>query len=143
MALNLVKLCVGISAVEELQASLDQRMEQRRLSGEPIHSWHTTRMVPKRLTQLLEGGSLYWVIKGNVQVRQILEDIEIFTDNEGIRRCRLILEPRLILTHWQPRRAFQGWRYLEQKDAPLDLKTGDAGGFPPQLQRELADLGLL
>jgi hypothetical protein len=143
MALNLVKLCVGISAVEELQASLDQRMEARRLSGKAMHSWHTTRMVPKQLKKLLEGGSLYWVIKGNVQVRQILEDIEIFTDNEGIRRCRLILEPRLILTHWQPRRAFQGWRYLQQKDAPADLQTGDASEFPPQLQRELADLGLL
>ncbi len=143
MVLNLVKLCVGVAAVEELQASLDRRLEQCRLSGQPLHYWHITRMVPKRRKELLDGGSLYWVIKGNVQVRQILEDIEIFTDNDGIRRCKLVLEPRLLLTHWQPRRAFQGWRYLEAKDAPRDLAQNGAGEVPPQLQRELADLGLL
>ncbi len=143
MALNLVKLCVGVSAIEELQAWIDQRMEQRRALGKPQQSIHTTRMVPRRMKQLLDGGSLYWVIKGNVQARQILEDIEVFTDKEGIRRCRLIMEPRLIATHWQPRRAFQGWRYLEQKDAPVDLVAGKDAGFPPQLQRELAELGLL
>jgi hypothetical protein len=143
MALNLVKLCVGIAAVEELQASLDRRMDMRQSRGEKLQSFHTTRMVPKRREELLGGGSLYWVIKGKVQVRQILEDIEIFTDNEGIRRCKLLMEPRLILTHWQPRRAFQGWRYLEQKDVPADLRVNDGQSIPPHLQRELAELGLL
>ena len=143
MVLNLVKLCVGIAAVEELQASLDQRMDMRQARGEKLQSFHTTRMVPKRREELLDGGSLYWVIKGKVQVRQILEDIEIFTDNEGIRRCRLLMEPRLILTYWQPRRAFQGWRYLEPKDAPADLGVNDGQSIPPHLQRELAELGLL
>ena len=143
MKLNLVKLCVGIAAVEELQASLDLRMDMRQARGEPLQSFHTTRMVPKRRDELLDGGSLYWVIKGKVQVRQILEDIEIFTDNEGVRRCKLIMEPRLILTHWQPRRAFQGWRYLEQKDAPADLEVNGGQSIPPHLQRELAELGLL
>ncbi len=143
MTLNLVKLCVGVAAVEELQAFVDHRIDQRRLAGEKQLSWHITRMVPKRREQLLEDGSLYWVIKGKVQVRQIIEDIEIFTDNEGIRRCKLVMEPRLILTHWQPRRAFQGWRYLEPKDAPTDLGVSDGQSFPPHLQRELAELGLL
>ena len=106
MALNLVKLCVGVAAIEELQAFIDNRVDQRRAQGEPLFSWHITRMVPRRRSELLDGGSLYWVIKGNVQARQILTDIEIFTDSEGIRRCKLWLEPRLILTHWQPRRAF-------------------------------------
>ncbi len=143
MALNLVKLCVGINAPEELQASLDRRLEQRQVAGKALYSWHTTRMVPKRRDELLNGGSLYWVIKGNIQVRQFLQDIEIFTDTEGIRRCKLILEPRLVITRWQPRRAFQGWRYLEQKDAPRDLKKGEIDRIPAELQRELASLGLL
>ncbi len=143
MALNLVKLCVGVDAVEELQTFLDRRIENQQHSGKKPHSWHVTRMVPKRREELVAGGSLYWVIKGNVQVRQILDDIEIFTDPEGIRRCKLVLEPRLILTQWQPRRAFQGWRYLEKKDAPGDLRGAEIGRMPPQLKRELADLGLL
>ena len=143
MALNLVKLCVGVAAVEEQQAFIDHRIEQRRLAGERQLSWHITRMVPKRRDELLDGGSLYWVIKGRVQARQMLEEIEVFTDSEGIRRCKLWLEPRLILTHWQPRRAFQGWRYLDQKDVPIDLGIVDGQSFPPHLQRELAELGLL
>ncbi len=143
MTLNLVKLCVGVSAIEELQAFIDNRIEQRRATGKSQYSWHITRMVPKRRDELLDGGSLYWVIKGNVQARQILTDIEIFTDNEGIRRCKLWLESRLILTQWQPRRAFQGWRYLQLKDAPSDINANEADAVPPELRRDLAELGLL
>lgn len=143
--LNLVKLCVGISAIEELQAHIDFRVEQKRAKGLPTEQIHTTRMVPKRLEPLLDGGSLYWVIKGNVQVRQVLIDIRPFRDSEGIRRCDLVMEPRLIPTYWQPRRAFQGWRYLTREDAPKDI--GDSSGglidLPPELRLELANLGLL
>lgn len=101
-------------------------------------------MIPKRTDELLAGGSLYWVIKGNIQVRQHLIDIRPFTDKEGIKRCDLVLEPRLILTQWQPRRAFQGWRYLKPDDAPADLGTGSGiADMPPDLRLELAELGLL
>ena len=101
-------------------------------------------MVPKRVDELLDGGSLYWVIKGNVQIRQRLSDIRPFTDDNGIRRCDLVLEPNLILTEWQPRRAFQGWRYLKQEDAPPDLATTTgAHSLPPELRVELSNLGLL
>jgi hypothetical protein len=143
--LNLVKLCVGISAIEELQAYIDHRVEQARAKGLSSEQIHTTRMVPKRKEALLNGGSLYWVIKGNVQVRQILCDIRPFQDADGIRRCDIVMEPRLIPTFWQPRRAFQGWRYLRAEDAPGDL--GDSQGglleLPPTLRLELANLGLL
>jgi len=142
--MNLVKLCVGISAIEELQAHIDFRVEQKRARGLPTEQIHTTRMVPKRKASLLEGGSLYWVIKGNVQVRQILCDIRPFRDSEGIARCDLVMESRLIPTLWQPRRPFQGWRYLKARDAPADLNDGRGGKeLPPQLQLELANLGLL
>lgn len=105
---------------------------------------HTTRMVPKRGKELLDGGSLYWVIKGNIQARQHLADIRPFTDKDGIKRCDLVLEPRLILTQWQPKRAFQGWRYLKAEDAPSDLGNGSGvASLPPELRIELANLGLL
>ncbi|MEZ5791564.1 MAG: DUF1489 family protein [Nitratireductor sp.] len=144
MALHLVKLCVGVSSVEELVAWIDWRLDEKRRLGQAAEQKHTTRMVPKRAAELLDGGSLYWVIKGNVQIRQELIDIRPFTDKEGIQRCDLVLHPKPVLTQWQPRRAFQGWRYLTAEDAPPDLGRGKgANALPPHLRAELAELGLL
>ena len=148
MVLHLLKLCVGASSIEDLQDWIDMRLADKRAHGEaPEHegtTWHTTRMTPKRVDELLDGGSLYWVIKGNIQVRERLIDIRPFTDKEGIRRCDLVMDGKLVPTQWQPRRAFQGWRYLKVEDAPADL-AGDGGiaSLPPGLRSELADLGLL
>ncbi|MGH6763168.1 MAG: DUF1489 family protein [Phyllobacterium sp.] len=144
MALNLVKLCVGCSSIEELAAWIDFRLGERREAGLPAEQFHTTRMVPKRGEELLAGGSLYWVIKANIQCRQRLLDIRTFVDDEGIQRCHLVLEPKIVPTQWQPRRAFQGWRYLTKEDAPVDEGSDSrTGALPPELRRELADLGLL
>lgn len=144
MTLHLVKLCVGVSTIDELQAWIEYRLSQKLAAGEPAEHIHTTRMMPKRVDELLDGGSLYWVIKANVQLRQRLLDIRPFTDREGIRRCDLVLEPVLVPTRWQPRRAFQGWRYLDASDAPADLGSIDAArALPAKLQSELAELGLL
>jgi hypothetical protein len=141
MALNLVKLCVGVATIEELSEWIDTLRDR---AGRPVEQMHTTRMIPKRIGELLDGGSLYWVIKGNVQVRQQLLDIRPFRDGEGIERCNLVLDRELVQTAWQPRRAFQGWRYLEPKDAPPDLAgIAGAASLPPQLRLELAQLGLL
>jgi hypothetical protein len=141
MALNLVKLCVGVATTEELSEWIDTLRDR---AGRPLEQMHTTRMIPKRIGELLDGGSLYWVIKGNVQVRQQLLDIRPFRDGEGIERCNLVLDRELVQTAWQPRRAFQGWRYLEPKDAPPDLAgIAGAASLPPQLRLELAQLGLL
>jgi hypothetical protein len=102
-------------------------------------------MVPKRLEELLGDGSLYWVIRGQVACRQPLLDIRPFTDSDGIGRCRLVLEPRVIPVEPRPYRPFQGWRYLAVKDAPrdIDLKAGDLAVMPETMRRELAELGLL
>jgi hypothetical protein len=141
MALNLVKLCVGVSTIEELSDWIETLRDR---TGRPLEQKHTTRMIPKRMGELLDGGSLYWVIKGNVQVRQRLLDIRPFRDGEGIERCNLVLDRELVPTFWQPRRAFQGWRYLQAKDAPTDLAgISGAAALPPQLRLELAQLGLL
>lgn len=144
MGLNLVKLCVGISAVEKLKAWIDYRLAQQRERGVLPEYYHTTRMIPRRGPELLDGGSLYWVIKGKIQCRQRLLEIRKFTDDKGIERCRLMLDRDLIATEWHPRRAFQGWRYLKMEEAPRDLGVGsELAGLPPELRRELADLGLL
>ena len=137
MTLNLLKLCVGVAEVDEL---ID--WQRRRLKAER-RLYHTTRMIPRRREELLDGGSLYWVIKGQVQCRQRLTDIVPFTDDEGIGRCRLMLDREIVLTRSQPRRAFQGWRYLVPADAPADLVAGDVAGLPPEMRAELAELGLL
>lgn len=145
MTLNLVKLCVGVSAIEELQAWVDYRLGERARLGKPLEQIHTTRMMPRRRDELLAGGSLYWVIKGNIQLRQRLLDIRPFVDDQGIKRCDLVLQPRLIATHWHPRRAFQGWRYLAGDDAPPDLANDKTGSeqLPGHLKAELSNLGLL
>ena len=143
MALHLIKLCVGCDSVEDLAEWVDARMAEKKRRGEKPEHVHVTRMVPKRIAELIDDGSLYWVIKGNIQVRQPLTDIQPFVDGEGVGRCRLVLAPRLVRTEWQPRRPFQGWRYLDADDAPRDLREGRGGDdIPPALLAELAGLGL-
>ncbi|KQT83531.1 DUF1489 family protein [Aurantimonas sp. Leaf443] len=138
MPLHLIKLCVGVESVEDLEAHVAARLAMAPAAGQR----HTTRMVPKRADEIVGQGSLYWVIKGQVQVRQKVLALEPFTDGEGIGRCHIVLEPVFVRTQWQPRRAFQGWRYLLPEEAPPD--EGEAGaGLPAMLRRELADLGLL
>jgi hypothetical protein len=142
MSLHLIKLCVGCDSIEDLAEWIDERMREKKRKGERLSHNHITRMVPKRSADL-RGGSLYWVIKGTVQVRQKLLGVEPFTDKDGIGRCRLVLDPKLVRTEWQPRRPFQGWRYLEAKDAPRDLRRGKGGDqLPPELTAALAEMGL-
>jgi hypothetical protein len=142
MTLNLIKLCVGCDSIEDLAEWIEHRRKEARRAGRKPEHAHVTRMTPKRQEELLDGGSLYWVIKGNVQVRQRLLDIRPFVDDEGIGRCRLVLEPKVVATEWRPKRAFQGWRYFEAKEAPPDLKAGAGGDLPPALRAQLAELGL-
>ena len=142
MTLHLIKLCVGCESIDDLAEWIERKLAEKRKAGLKPEQFHVTRMVPKRIAELLDGGSLYWVIKGNVQVRQKLLDVRPFTDDEGIGRCRLVLEPRLVPTEWQPKRPFQGWRYFDPKDVPGDLKKGRGNGLPPALAAELAGLGL-
>lgn len=140
MTLHLIKLCVGCDSVDDLVGWIEQRVAQKTSGGRHAH---VTRMVPRRVDELLGGGSLYWVIKGQIQCRQKILAIEPFADREGVARCRLVLDPRVVPTEWQSRRPFQGWRYLVAKDAPLDLKASRRGDdLPPALRAELAALGL-
>ena len=145
MSLHLLKLCVGCDSIEDLDEWIAHRLKEARRAGRKLVHGHVTRMIPKRAEELVDGGSLYWVIRGNVQVRQRILEVAPFRDKEGIQRCRLVLEPKTVATEWQPRRAFQGWRYLKAEEAPRDLGNARAGmrQLPPELRRDLADLGLL
>jgi hypothetical protein len=104
-----------------------------------------TRMVPTRAAELLKGGSLYWVIRGEISCRQRLLAVREFNDKEGIRRCRLVLEPKVVAVVPRPRAPFQGWRYLAGTEAPPDLRRNGKGlsRLPEEMRRELRDLGLL
>lgn len=114
-----------------------------RRRGAPPEISHTTRMVPKRRDEILDGGSLYWVIKGFVSVRQPVLDLRTFVDRDGVQRCHLVLGLDLQPVSPRPRRPFQGWRYLEPAEAPPDIGQAGDDGLPDKLRRELAELGLL
>ena len=145
MSLNLNKLCVGCDSVAELSSWIKQRLKQKKARNEKPEHIHTTRMVPKRVDELLDGGSLYWVIRGQIMCRQDLVAIRPFVDKEGVGRCRLVLRPKVVPVEPRPFRAFQGWRYLNAKDAPRDLDRAAPGArnMPENMRRELRELGLL
>jgi hypothetical protein len=145
MALHLIKLCVGCDSVRDLEDWIKQRLKDKRKRGEKPEHIHRTRMVPKRADELRDGGSLYWVIRGEIMCREQIRDIRPFRDRDGVGRCGLVLGPKVILVQPRPFRAFQGWRYLAPGDAPRDLDKAAPGAaaMPEKLRRELRELGLM
>jgi hypothetical protein len=139
MPIHLVKLCVGAQSVEDLRGWIADRLAQ---AGRQVH---TTRMMPKRREEILGGGSLFWVIKGELNCRQSILDLLPVVDADGIGRCEIVLDPRVVLVDPRPRGPFQGWRYLEPADAPadLDMREGSPDALPAALQRELRVIGVL
>ena len=138
--INLLKLCVGAESIEDLeewQASQAPRWPKGR-------AVHVTRMWPKRAPEVLAGGSLYWVIKGQVLARQRIVGLEKVAGADGVERCALLLDTEVIRTQAAPRRPFQGWRYLAAEDSPRDLPKGRAAddALPEDLARALAEIGL-
>jgi hypothetical protein len=135
MALNLVKLCVGIDSIEALLAwrqSVSRREPEWRVR---------TRQTPKRAEELVDGGSIYRVIKGVILCRQQI--LRIDTVGEGqASRCEIVVSPEIVRTAPAARRPFQGWRYLEAKDAPEDLfGEQDADAVPAELAMQLREIG--
>ena len=145
MPLHLIKLCVGCNSVADLEDSIKQSFKEKKRRGQKLEHIHTTRMVPKRADELTAGGSLFWVVRGQISCRERILAIRPFTDKDGIGRCRVVLEGKVVLVEPRPRSAFQGWRYLEAKDAPRDLSRAAPGAakMPEQMRRELRELGLL
>jgi hypothetical protein len=145
MPLHLIKLCVGCDTVQDLKDWIAQKLKEKKKRGQKLEHIHTTRMVPKRADELADGGSLFWVVKGQVMCRERILAIRPFTDKDGIGRCRVVLDGKVVLVQPRPYRAFQGWRYLAPKDAPADLDRAAPGArnMPENMRRELRDLGLL
>jgi hypothetical protein len=145
MTLHLIKLAVGCDSVKELKSWVAERMQTAKKRGLPLHHIHVTRMVPKRVDELLSGGSLYWVIRGEIAAREKIIAIEPFRDRDGIGRCRLVMQPKVVPVLQRPMRPFQGWRYFTEDAAPPDLKAAGTGvaEMPEPLRRELRELGLL
>ena len=138
MSVNIIKLCVGVSDISHLAAIQAKRL------AEQGRNCHITRMVPRRAAEVLDGGSIYWVMAGMIVVRQLMVAIEPFIDHDQVRRCRFELDPVLVPVVPRPRRPFQGWRYFASDDAPDDLNgASDAARLSETMRRDLADLGLL
>ena len=151
MTLHLIKLCVGVEDVAHLA-----RIQHARTKGGEAGARgalgdgrlvHVTRQMPRRADELLDGGSIYWVIKGVIQVRQRLSALEKIVTDDGRPACALVLDPALVEVRPRSFRAFQGWRYLEGDATPGDLpggtRVGKGDALPKDMVRELRDLGLL
>jgi hypothetical protein len=140
MALNILKLCVGADSVEDLL-----QWQAQHLGHWPAgRAEHISRMWPKRAEEVLDGGSLYWVIKGQVLARQRILALEPRQGADGIARCALVLDAQVIRTEAAARRPFQGWRYLAAEESPRDLPKGRAleTALPASLAQALAEIGL-
>ena len=140
MALNILKLCVGAESVEDLV----HWQTQHKAYWPTGTAEHITRMWPKRAAEVLDGGSLYWVIKGQVLARQRILGLEPRQGSDGIARCALVLDLEVIRTEAAARRPFQGWRYLDAAESPRDLPKGRAleTALPPGLAQALVEIGL-
>ena len=134
MTIHMVKLCVGADDIDDLVAWQTRLMQTL---PKPVHR---TRMTPKRAEELLDGGSIYWVIRRAIRVRQRIVDVRPVNDDDGRAMCELVFDPELVRTRAQPKRPFQGWRYLKPSDAPADLKSGErAVDIPSTLDVALKD----
>lgn len=137
---NLIKLSVGTEDVAGL-AAWQSTPRAQAPDGNPRH---ITRMWPKRSDEILDGGSIYWVIKGVILCRQPILRLDAYDSADGIRRCAIVCKPGLIRVAATPKRAFQGWRYLPVEDAPQDVPEGrqDETPLPPELSKALAAIGV-
>ena len=145
MTIHLVKMAVGVEGIPHLAEIQARRLRQAAEAGGEAALRHVTRNTPRQAAELADGGSIYWVVRGFIQVRQAIVDVAEHTNGEGEPACALVLDPHLVKTELRPFRPFQGWRYLAADKAPPDLReNGSAGGgLPPEMADELRALGLL
>ncbi|MCE2510882.1 MAG: DUF1489 domain-containing protein [Alphaproteobacteria bacterium] len=140
MPLHLVKMAVGVDNVDHLATIQKKRKQSAKAKRLRVR----TRNMPRRVEELLDGGSMYWIIKGYVRVRQRILAVERKQEAEGRSYCEIWLDPALVRTQLYPRKPQQGWRYLDDADAPADLgDTGMDENLPPEMAAELRELGLI
>lgn len=139
--IHMVKLSVGTGSLAELK----RWQSNPRAQGPDGAPRHVTRMWPKQKNALLNGGSIYWVIKGFIQCRQRIVRLDEIIGEDSIRRCAIVVNPELFPTTATPKRPFQGWRYLKPDEAPIDLSPDrqNEDALPAKLAGALADIGIL
>jgi hypothetical protein len=145
MTLHLIKLCVGVDTVAELAEWQAERLKRLAREKKKVEHCHRTLQTPRRRDEVLDGGSLYWVIKGFVLVRQRVLDLRPDVKDDGTACCGIVLDVELVATRAHPRRAFQGWRYLEAADAPPDARgfADSADDMPRAMREDLRELRLI
>ena len=145
MTVHLIKLCVGVDTVAELAEWQAERLKRLAREKKKVEHCHRTLQMPRRRDEVLDGGSLYWVIKGFVLVRQRVLDLRPDVKNDGTACCGIVLDTELVATRAHPRRAFKGWRYLDPADTPEDAKgfAESADDMPRAMREDLRELRLI
>lgn len=145
MTVNLIKLSVGIEDVEHLAEVQKTRLENKKRAGLVPELIHVTRSFPRRADEVLDGGSMYWVIRGAIRLRQRITELRETVNDAGKPACGIVLDPEHILTERRSFRAFQGWRYFSVDDVPRDINDLDAdtSALPDDMADELKELGLI
>lgn len=142
MTIHLQKLSVGTESIETLAVWQKSVVARRVNNGQSPYHEHVTRMFPKQKDAILDGGSIYWVIKGVMQCRNKIVDLEEVRTSDGRKACAILMEPVVIPIVPTPRRPFQGWRYLKPEDAPPDVSLASGGAeLPAALRTKLVNLG--
>ena len=136
MTVHLKKLSVGSASVDGLRALQAQRLAN---VGSLIH---ITRNRPRRVEELLNGGSIYWIIKGVMTARQAIVDFVEAERADGSPACGIVLSPEIVTVVPTRMRIFQGWRYLEVADTPIDVRTDNDENMPSEFVAELRELGI-
>jgi hypothetical protein len=141
MKLHLSRVAYGCATLAELELRISARAAQ---SGADVPLGLTTRYQPKRWPETI-GGSLYWIIAHQIVARSPLVGYAEAGDwGDGKQRTDILIAPQIILVRPQAKRAHQGWRYLESKDAPADLSVScDTQSMPTELVQALSNLGLV
>lgn len=140
--IHMQKLSVGSVSIESLAEWQKHVAIVRAQEGLPAFADHITRMSPKRKEEILAGGSIFWVIKGVLQCRNRIIDLQETFTSDGRKACRIVLAPELVAVVPTPKRAFQGWRYLKYGDAPKDISSLEgAADLPAHLRTKLVDIG--
>ena len=138
MTVHILKLAVGVDDLAELR-----KVQKQRKADRGFYCFYT-RNAPRREDEVLDGGSVYWVIKGFIQARQRIRGFVPIVNRRGRPAVLVKIEAKIVPTDAQPRRAFQGWRYLTPDEAPRDQRKAKRGKEMPQaMARALRELGLI
>ncbi len=146
MSLHLLKLCVGADSLDQVKRWQDRRGIRR---PDLAHGGkivvHVTRNMPRRAAAVLDGGSLYWVVRGRIACRNPIVALEEIEGEDGKRRCAIVLAAGPVPVVPRRHRPFQGWRYFAAEAAPPDVEflQGDTDGMPADMAAELRELGLI